>query len=258
MSKVSPENSSFYRDWRRGRGLPAALHEGGDSPPPERLLQAIWARQRLRREQLVTVDGRPVEVLHPGFWNREAGPDFRDAMIRVGDSPPVSGDVEVDLQSGGWRAHRHDVNPAFRNVILHVVWANQGTPAPDRPTLEMQGRLDSPLGELQELLEGEMPPPLAEAMQGRCSAPLRALAPEQLRSLLRDAARIRLESRANQLRARARSAGWEQALTEGMLRALGYKHNAWPMQRLGELSPRLRSRLEAEGCAHQSEPWQAL
>jgi hypothetical protein len=39
------------------------------------------------------------------------------------------------------------------------------------------------------------------------------------------------------LQARARRAGWEQALWEGFFRGLGYKHNVWPMQRLGELRP---------------------
>jgi hypothetical protein len=37
------------------------------------------------------------------------------------------------------------------------------------------------------------------------------------------------------LQARARQAGWEQALWEGLFRALGYKQNLWPMQQLAEL-----------------------
>jgi hypothetical protein len=44
-----------------------------------------------------------------------------------------------------------------------------------------------------------------------------------------------LESKARELQARARQVGWEQTLWEGLLRALGYKHNAWPMQRIAEL-----------------------
>jgi Protein of unknown function (DUF2851) len=38
--------------------------------------------------------------------------------------------------------------------------------------------------------------------------------------------------------ARAQLAGWEQSLWEGLFRALGYKHNAWPMQNLAESRPR--------------------
>ena len=48
--------------------------------------------------------------------------------------------------------------------------------------------------------------------------------------------RIRLEAGAANSR-RARQAGWEQALWEGLFRALGYKHNAWPMQNLAGTRP---------------------
>jgi len=64
--------------------------------------------------------------------------------------------------------------------------------------------------------------------------PLRELAVEQLNELFRNAALVRLQSKAAQFQARARQAGWEQALWEGLFRALGYKHNIWPMQRLAE------------------------
>ncbi len=62
--------------------------------------------------------------------------------------------------------------------------------------------------------------------------------PPQRLELLHQAAHVRLQSKASQLQARARCVGWEQALWEGLLRALGYKHNVWPMQRLAELRPR--------------------
>ena len=56
----------------------------------------------------------------------------------------------------------------------------------------------------------------------------------QVAELLREAARVRFQAKAAQFRARARHAGWEQALWEGLFRALGYKHNVWPMQNLAE------------------------
>ena len=119
---MSPPIESVYEHWRRAHGRVAALRESPDGEPPERLLQAIWVRQRLLRDSLRTPDGRLVQVLHPGFWNREPGPDFRNAVVRIGDDPAVSGDVEVDLRSEGWRGHGHDRNPGFSNVVLHVVW----------------------------------------------------------------------------------------------------------------------------------------
>ncbi|MCI0745188.1 MAG: DUF2851 family protein [Verrucomicrobia subdivision 3 bacterium] len=224
--------SNFYAEWRL-RCSPSALLREDRAAPPERLLQAIWMHQRLLREKLVTLDGRRVEVLHPGFWNREPGPDFRGAVLRIGAELPRSGDVEIDLQSSGWKGHGHDSNPAFQNVALHVVWEGDGRS--QRPTLVLKEFLDSPLNDLTLWLgrDGAEPPSLA----GQCSAPLKELADAQLNELLNQAAFVRFQAKAKHLQARAREAGWEQSLWEGLFRALGYKHNVWPMQRLAELRP---------------------
>lgn len=230
--------NNFYADWRVQSGVVPYLHEDTASPP-ERLLQAVWQHQRLLRDQLQTLDGVPVRILHPGFHNVEGGPDFRSAVVQFGEDAARTGDIEVDLHSGGWRAHGHDRNPAFANVILHVIWqsdsnsAREGVP----PGMELRRVLDAPLGELSLWLGGETALMFPEELWGRCSSPLRRLSASQLLDLLHQAAQVRLRSKAAQFQARARQAGWEQALWEGLLRALGYKHNVWPMQRLAELRP---------------------
>lgn len=232
-----PLVSNFYADWRARAGIAPVLREMEDAPP-ERLLQAVWFHQRLRRDRLRTLDGRVVRVLHPGFWNREPGPDFRNAVIQFDSEPARTGDVEVDLQTSGWRAHGHDVNPNFNGVALHVVWRAE-RPA-GLPTLELAPVLDAPLPELAAWLGGESAKTLPLEFLGRCCAPLRELSAEKLNLLLQQAALVRLQAKAAQFQARAKEAGWEQALWEGLFRALGYKHNVWPMQRLGELRPLLR------------------
>lgn len=231
--------NSLYARWRVLCGAVSVLHEDRDSPP-ERLLQAIWLHQRLLREQLKTLDGQPVRILHPGFHNLEGGPDFLHAVIQLGDGPAQAGDVEVDVCSSGWHAHGHDRNPAFGNVILHVVWESE-KPAKGAPSvLLMRPALDASLGELSLWLGGETVHPFPEQLRGRCSALLRKLPTRDLLELLHQAAHVRLRTKAAQFHARARQAGWEQSLWEGLFRALGYKHNVWPMQRLAELRPRWR------------------
>src|SRR2546426_47695 len=111
-SKVWLSPSSRYAEWRLRSGAVLCLRDQRDLPP-ERLLQAVWFHQRLCRDRLRTADGRSLQVLHPGFWNREAGPDFRRAMLRWEGSPSCCGDVEIDLHSHNWRAHGHDRNPDF-------------------------------------------------------------------------------------------------------------------------------------------------
>jgi hypothetical protein len=140
--------------------------------------------------------------------------------------------VEVDLHTNGWRAHGHDKNPAFNNVILHVVWEAERSDGP--PTLALHHALDAPLAELSRQLDHTSVRTLPENLLGQCSAPLRDLPEAALTELLRQAAHVRLENKAAQFRARARQVGWEQSLWEGLFRALGYKHNVWPMQHLAE------------------------
>jgi hypothetical protein len=233
--KVFPAN--FYAEWRVRSGVAQLLREDTDSPP-ERLLQAIWLHQRLQRDQLKTLDGQGVRVLHPGFHNLEGGPDFRGAVIQLGQESPRSGDVEVDLRSSGWRAHGHDRNPAFKNVILHVIWESERPAVGAPPVMLLRQALDAPLGELSLWLGSEAAQAWPESLRGQCCAPLRELPAPKLQELLHQAAQVRLQSKAAQFQARARQAGWEQGLWEGLFRALGYKHNVWPMQCLAELRPR--------------------
>jgi len=247
---VSFSLNNFYARWRRHSGAVPTLREGAD-PPPEQLLQSIWQQQRLRRDQLTTFDGQPVRILHPGFLSREGGPDFRAAVIQFGNHPPVSGDVELDIVAGGWKAHGHDRNPKFKSVVLHAVWQAPTRPAAGPPLVALHGKLDAPLAELAEWLGGEGVPGLPEEFRGRCAAPLCELGDDALQQLLQQAALVRLRGKASQFAARAREAGWEQSLWEGLFRALGYKHNPWPMQRLAELRPRWQSK-SADAVSLQS------
>lgn len=228
-----------YLEWRQqGSAFLHLAEDGSRRPPPERWLQEIWAHQRLQRHALATVDGRPLRILHPGFWNREAGPDFLGAVVQTGEDAPVSGDVEIDLLSSGWKSHGHAGNAAYHNVVLHVVWEPPASP-PLLPTLVLQDRLDAPLEELEAWVGGSGDAS-SEWLQGECCAPLRDLDAEALAQVLRQAAHARLRTKGYQFRARARVVGWHQALWEGVFRALGYKHNAWPMQSVAERLPDAR------------------
>ena len=94
--------------------------------------------------------------------------------------------------------------------------------------------LDAPLAELGLWLENDSPRVLPENLRGQCCVALRELDETRQGKILDAAARVRFQAKAEQFRARARHAGWEQALWEGLFRALGYKHNVWPMQNLAE------------------------
>ena len=248
--KMFPSSENFYVAWRAQPSAANVIRDENDRPV-ERLLQAVWLHQRLRRDQLKTTEGKSVRIFHPGFASAEGGPDFRGAVIQIGDDAPRSGDVEVDLCASGWRAHGHDRNPNFQNVILHVVWDGAGVHASTcrnggasnepkvklqtpLPTLAIHDKLDASLAELELWLENESSRSFPENLRGQCCAPMRELDGTQLTGLLREAAGARLQAKAARFRARAQHAGWEQSLWEGLFRALGYKYNTWPMQLLAE------------------------
>ena len=240
-SNLTPMNFSgtnLYARFRRSALGAPFVCETGSAPPPERLLQHVWQHQRLVRDRLHLVDGTPVQVLHPGFWNREAGPDFRGAVVQFGAGPARTGDIEIDLAPAQWHTHGHDRNPSYRDVLLHVVW-EPGRSGDALPTLVLADQLDASLTDLAGWFGGDGTAVAAPSLAGQCCAPLRELAPERLGDLLNQAACVRLAGKAAQMAARARTGGWEQALWEGLFRALGYKQNVWPMLRLAELLPQL-------------------
>ena len=239
QSPVTSLSENFYAQWRRAIRRRKLFARRTDLPT-ERLLQAIWQHQRLKRDELKTADGKIVRVFHPGFASVEGGPDFRGAVLQIGDDAPRSGDVEIDLRSGGWRAHGHDRNKNFKMFFMSSGTKQNPTSKVESvpAILSLKNVLDAPLAELSLSLENESLRSLPENLRGKCCAPLRELDETQLAELLRQAARVRFENKAAQFRARAKNAGWEQALWENLFRALGYKHNVWPMQNLAETKSR--------------------
>ncbi|MEN7548216.1 DUF2851 family protein [Rapidithrix thailandica] len=87
----------------------------------EAFLQFVWQFQYFTHQDLYTFCGQPLTILHPGILNTNAGPDFLQAKIKIGNIEWV-GNVEIHYQSSEWFQHRHESDPAYQNVILHVVW----------------------------------------------------------------------------------------------------------------------------------------
>lgn len=94
--------------------------------------------------------------------------------------------------------------------------------------------LDAPLTDLSQQLQGVSVRSLPDELRGKCCAPLGQLSAASLQSLLLQAALVRLHNKAHAFLSRAQLGGWDQSLWEGLFRALGYRHNTWPMQLLAE------------------------
>jgi hypothetical protein len=83
-------------------------------------IQNFWSQHPYRAAQLRSQCGKSITVLHPGFLNTGSGPDFFNACIRI-DDVLWHGSVEIHSKSSEWFEHKHHVDPAYDNVVLHVV-----------------------------------------------------------------------------------------------------------------------------------------
>ena len=86
----------------------------------EEFLHYLWKYNLYDANKLVDNEGNRIEVLHPGEYNRDSGPDFFNARLRIGGLE-WAGNVEVHIKSSDFDNHRHNFDPAFDNIILHVV-----------------------------------------------------------------------------------------------------------------------------------------
>lgn len=82
----------------------------------------VWQHRLVLQADMVTTDGERVEIVDPGQLNHDAGPDFFNAKVRIGERM-WCGNVEMHLRASDWHRHGHDDDPAYSSVILHVVGA---------------------------------------------------------------------------------------------------------------------------------------
>ena len=101
---------------------------------PEIVLHYIWEHCLWAGMAQQTTDGRVVEILSVGEHNRDAGPDYSHARVRI-DGKEWVGNIEIHVCASDWIKHRHHMDKAYDNVILHVVRTA------DKPVYNSRGEL---------------------------------------------------------------------------------------------------------------------
>jgi hypothetical protein len=86
----------------------------------ESLLHYVWQQKLFANHDLRTTEGEDVIVIDTGQYNTDAGPDFFNAKIRIGETL-WAGNVEIHMNSTDWNKHNHQSDKAYDSVILHVV-----------------------------------------------------------------------------------------------------------------------------------------
>lgn len=85
----------------------------------EEIFQLLWSNRMLGLP-LTLESGERLRVIDPGSLNHGSGSDFFNAKIKVDDNV-WAGNIEIHMKASDWHRHGHDGDPAYDNVILHVV-----------------------------------------------------------------------------------------------------------------------------------------
>ncbi len=112
-------------------------------------------------QEMHTTDGKLVEVIDPGLHNRNAGPDFFNAKVKI-DGTLWVGNVEIHDRSHDWYVHGHDHDSAYNNVVLHVAGVVDDNVITSDGKFLPQLQLDVPKeinDHYKELLETDQYPP---------------------------------------------------------------------------------------------------
>ena len=87
----------------------------------EDFLHYLWKFKKFETLNLRTTQNDPIVIIKTGDYLELSGPDFFNAQIKIGNQK-WAGNVEIHLKSSDWYVHHHEKDPAYENVILHVVW----------------------------------------------------------------------------------------------------------------------------------------
>lgn len=86
----------------------------------EEYLHYLWKTKNIPLNNLTLTDGRKVIIQSFGVHNHNSGPDFSNGTVII-DGITWMGNIEIHLNSSDWYKHNHQSDPAYDNVILHVV-----------------------------------------------------------------------------------------------------------------------------------------
>lgn len=124
----------------------------------EEFLHYVWQHRHFDFLNAKTTEGLALSVIFPGYHNHDAGPDFLQAVVTIGDMRWV-GSVEIHCRSSDWFRHQHQYDDKYRSVVLHVVYEHdRDIELSDEeriPTLELKGLIPPEIFERYETLMNE-------------------------------------------------------------------------------------------------------
>ncbi|KKO21002.1 MAG: DUF2851 family protein [Candidatus Brocadia sp.] len=226
--------------------LPLQVLEGTERLIKEELVRCVWFGQHIKKDKLFTDDGSRIEILSPGWWNSEGGPDFKHAEILLEGKGLLKGDVEVHVLSSDWKRHQHEKQNTYNTVCLHVVMWNDNEEAYIKncsgqciSQITLSKYLDAELDDLIEMIDVESYLKGKKINPGHCQAEVeKQKVKEQGIGLFLDyAGDERILQKAQRYEQWVEKSPFEQALYEAIMESLGYKNNKEPFLTLASRVP---------------------
>lgn len=210
--------------------LDAAIHEDGHVS--ELALSIAWHASLTR--DIYSTEGERLVIVFPGHWTHGHGPDFRDAMLERESGALVTGSIELHHHASDWFRHGHHTDPAYNNVVLHVV-----TLADSDETRRLDGAKvptavlripDHQLGAVQR-----RDPSIWSQFGGDICAPRLAVdQPARIRSLLWQLGDTRFDQRVLRFESELSMVRPADALVPALFDAFGYSRNREQMRLLAD------------------------
>ena len=200
----------------------------------EELMQYVWHHRLWVATDMHTNDGRSVAVVDVGQLNRNAGPDFFNAKVRIGDQM-WCGNVEIHVRASDWFRHGHDRDRAYDTVILHVVQFDDcPIQTPDGRTIP---QIVMPCARNFAERYNEFVNNRANALA--CAVELPQMSPVVVRDWLDSLAFERIHSKVDAINLRLEKShgDWEQTAFITLSRALGAGINGDAFERVASSLP---------------------
>ena len=198
----------------------------------EDFLQFIWKQGLYLKDKMETTDGEALEIISAGQLNRDSGPDFFNARVRIGQTS-WAGNIEIHQKSSHWYQHKHNMDAAYDNVILHVVELHDKTVQVKNhqlPTLVL-GYREEILNNYENLLKSKH--------WIACQESLAEVDPFILRFWFSSLMIERLESKTGEIvkLLEQNKNNWNETFYQLLARNFGMKTNALPFELLAKSLP---------------------
>ncbi len=208
------------------------------SPIAEHLIAHLWEQNYFSSIPLKTIDGQRVEIISAGIKNLDSGPDFKNISIKLNDRI-CQGDLEIHRAPEDWYQHSHHADPAYNNVIMHLVIGPEKYKEIairlDRHPVPAQVFVDIPEEQFTILAKRYHLYSVEESLDSTCL--LSNKSDDFKIAVIDNFSRERLQVKADRFAEQRETSSWNQVLYLGIMEALGYSKNQVPFRKLAQRIP---------------------